>query len=114
MLYPSHIMHALEENMPNYWPYIDQICYAHCDVQKAFPMSPEIIPSTFFTDIININLTDMSLMFNYYVVCSDDSTTFPLTTGLALCLKYCCLISNIIRIVAHCQTSLFSNSFFGG
>ena len=119
MWYSSHIMHDLEQQQhpilyQNIWPHVDQIFSAHGAVQKSFTMSSSISPSPFLTAVINVNLTDMFLIVDEYIECSYEYTICPLMTILSLCLKSCCLISNIIYIVAHFQPSLFSNFVFGG
>ena len=63
MSYNACVRKTIEPNFaPNYWLYLDQIFSVHGAVQKAFPMSPAIGTSPFFTDITNINFIDMSLI----------------------------------------------------
>ena len=63
--YNGHFRTTISPNfVPNYWSHLDQIFYAHGAVQKSFNIYTAIIPSLFLTDIINTNLTDMSLMVN--------------------------------------------------
>ena len=61
--YNSHFRTTITSNLaPNYWPHVDQTFYAHGSVEKSFPMSRSISTILLFTDIIDINMTDMSLI----------------------------------------------------
>ena len=64
--YSSRIIHHLEQQYHQFFTKLLAACRpnisAHGAVKKAFQMSPAIRPIIFFTAIIKINLTDMSLM----------------------------------------------------
>ena len=61
--YNARLRTAITPNIAPYsWQHVDQIFSAHGDVKKEFPFPPAIRSSKIFTDIISINMKDMSLM----------------------------------------------------